>query len=117
MPATAVGLTAQLAAAAATGNAPLLLDTPQTRELAGAAEQIAWCAGIEAGQFTHVLIERDGRDIRPLLKTIAAREGPIATVQLSNTEGGYRLDWMVEEVSISTDTTAAGGNASLMALV
>jgi RHH-type proline utilization regulon transcriptional repressor/proline dehydrogenase/delta 1-pyrroline-5-carboxylate dehydrogenase len=29
----------------------------------------------------------------------------------------YRLNWLVEEVSTSINTTAAGGNASLMALV
>ncbi len=30
--------------------------------------------------------------------------------------GGYRPDWLVEERSVSTNTAAAGGNASLMAL-
>src|SRR3546814_6160633 len=117
MPATPGGLAAQLAAVEATGNAPLLLDTPMAVGLAGAVPQAEWRTSIEAGDFAHVLIERDGSDIVPLLKAIAARDGPIATVQLSDGEGRYRLDWMVEEVSISTDTTAAGGNATLMALV
>jgi len=117
IPATPGGLSAQLQAVEATGNVPLLIETAETREMAGADPQIAWCASLETGDFTHVLIERSAHDIRPMLKAITAREGPIATVQLSDEQGRYRLDWMVEEVSISTDTTAAGGNASLMALV
>jgi RHH-type proline utilization regulon transcriptional repressor/proline dehydrogenase/delta 1-pyrroline-5-carboxylate dehydrogenase len=32
------------------------------------------------------------------------------------TAGAYCLDWLVEEVSTSVNTTAAGGNASLMTL-
>src|SRR3546814_21031376 len=90
MPATAEGLSAQLAAVEATGNAPLLLDMPRVRELASADPQIAWCASIEAGQFAHVLIERDGGDIVPLLKAIAARDGPLATVQLGGGVGRSR---------------------------
>jgi RHH-type proline utilization regulon transcriptional repressor/proline dehydrogenase/delta 1-pyrroline-5-carboxylate dehydrogenase len=31
--------------------------------------------------------------------------------------GAYRAEWLVEEVSTSINTTAAGGNASLMTLV
>jgi RHH-type proline utilization regulon transcriptional repressor/proline dehydrogenase/delta 1-pyrroline-5-carboxylate dehydrogenase len=43
--------------------------------------------------------------------------GPIPIVQLADAAGRYRRDWLVEEVSTSTNITAAGGNASLMAMV
>lgn len=67
------------------------------------------------GTFAAVLVERGG-DIPALLARIAGTEGPIPLVQVES-EDGYRLDWLVEEVSTSINTTAAGGNASLMALV
>ena len=51
------------------------------------------------------------------LATVAAMSGPIPIVQLADGNGGYRLDWLVDEVSTSINTAAAGGNASLMALV
>ena len=52
----------------------------------------------------------------------AARPGPLLLVQaassgeLANGAHPYCLDWLAEEVSISTNTAAAGGNASLMAI-
>ena len=44
---------------------------------------------------------------------IARLPGPIVLTQAN---APYRLDWLVEEVSTSINTTAAGGNASLMTL-
>ena len=67
-------------------------------------------------EHTHVLIEQSGEAILPLLEQIAARDGAIPIVQTGGAEKPYRTDWMVEELSISIDTTAAGGNASLMAV-
>ena len=42
------------------------------------------------------------------------RSGPIVLPQAAS--AGYRAEWLVEEVSTSINTTAAGGNASLMAM-
>ena len=52
-----------------------------------------------------------------LLPRLAAMAGPIPIVQLVDASGRYRRDWLVEEVSTSINVTAAGGNASLMAMV
>jgi len=52
-----------------------------------------------------------------LLPRIAAMAGPIPIVQVVDASGRYRRDWLVEEVSTSINVTAAGGNASLMAMV
>ncbi len=123
MPATAAGLRAQMDAVLATGNTPLLVEGDDAQGIASTlpqdmGERIEWIADWqEPGQFVHVLVEDGGEDLVPSLSAIAALEGPIPIVQLGDAEGRYRLDWMLEEVSISIDTTAAGGNASLMALV
>ena len=120
LPATAAGLRQQLAAVVATGNMAVLPD--ELRMLAHdlPAELLAnaeWAANaIEDHGFAHVLIENSEADIRPQLIAIAAREGPIPIVQLGDSNRPYRIDWMLEEISISIDTTAAGGNASLMAV-
>ncbi len=64
-----------------------------------------------------VLIElQPDRSIIPLLEDIAAKDGPIPIVQAGGAGLACRADWLLEEVSVSIDTTAAGGNASLMAL-
>jgi RHH-type proline utilization regulon transcriptional repressor/proline dehydrogenase/delta 1-pyrroline-5-carboxylate dehydrogenase len=60
------------------------------------------------------LIEGDAERVRELNQAIAALPGPIVLTQAGS--AGYRLDWLVEEVSTSINTTAAGGNASLMAM-
>ena len=40
--------------------------------------------------------------------------GSIVPVHADDHGHGYCLDWLLEEVSTSINTTAAGGNASLM---
>jgi RHH-type proline utilization regulon transcriptional repressor/proline dehydrogenase/delta 1-pyrroline-5-carboxylate dehydrogenase len=50
-----------------------------------------------------------------LTARLAERPGPILAVQARGA-AGYRREWLVEERSISTNTAAAGGNASLMAM-
>ena len=52
---------------------------------------------------------------------LAAADGPLFPVQAASSDeiaagAAYATELLVEEVSISTNTTAAGGNASLMAI-
>jgi len=49
-----------------------------------------------------------------LLQSLAAREGPIVPVYVARPD--YPLDGLVHELSISTNTAAAGGNANLMTI-
>ena len=55
-------------------------------------------------------------------RQLAAREGPIVTPQcltpddISRGKAYYSLEWLVTERSISINTAAAGGNASLMTI-
>ena len=123
LPQTSEGLYAQLKAVAASGNSAALPDDAHTRQLHGdlpveVIDDIVWVADWTAEPpFAHVLVEDAGQDIRPTLAAIAAKDGPIPIVQLGGETRAYRTDWMFEEVAISVDTTAAGGNASLMAVV
>jgi len=124
--ATEAGAQAQCAAAQATGNAVLFLDTPAARAWhagAAAAAQVSFLAESEVDDavFHGVLFEGDGDDLRAWNQRIAARPGPILTVQGLTPDalaGGaaYALEVLVAEGSISVNTAAAGGNASLMSI-
>jgi RHH-type proline utilization regulon transcriptional repressor/proline dehydrogenase/delta 1-pyrroline-5-carboxylate dehydrogenase len=118
---TAAGLSDQLEVVTNSGNAAILPDSDYKLAQSLPPEDFArleWVADwLSEPPFAHVLIEGDGQDIRPILASIAAKDGPIPIVQLGRVGQSYRTDWMMEEVSTSIDTTAAGGNASLMAVV
>jgi RHH-type proline utilization regulon transcriptional repressor/proline dehydrogenase/delta 1-pyrroline-5-carboxylate dehydrogenase len=114
---TPAGLWLQLASALATGNR-VVVEAPEavTRLLAGLPGDVA--ARVRLGQagpgeVDAVLVEDDAT---AMARRVAEWPGPIVTVQ-APFNGGYSLDLLVDEVSISTNTAAAGGNASLMALV
>ena len=117
LPETGEGLIAQLAAGLASGNdlvvgdaAALTLELPKT-----VMARVRWVEDwTAAGPYAGALIEGDAERVRSLNQKIAALPGPIVLTQAGG--GGYRLDWLVEEVSTSINTTAAGGNASLMAM-
>jgi RHH-type proline utilization regulon transcriptional repressor/proline dehydrogenase/delta 1-pyrroline-5-carboxylate dehydrogenase len=66
--------------------------------------------------YSAVLIEQ-GINLEQVLPAIEAMKGPVPLIQQGNAAHAYRADWLVEERTISINTTAAGGNASLMALV
>ncbi len=69
-----------------------------------------------------VLFEGDGDDLVRLNEAVADRPGaivPVHGVSRSGHAAGreeFPLELLVEEVSISTNTAAAGGNASLMSI-
>ncbi len=58
-----------------------------------------------------MLFEGDAEALRALNRQLAARDGPIVPVYT-----GLPLEWLVRERSISTNTAAAGGNATLMSV-
>jgi RHH-type transcriptional regulator, proline utilization regulon repressor / proline dehydrogenase / delta 1-pyrroline-5-carboxylate dehydrogenase len=123
VPATEPGLAVQLGTALAAGNRATIVwpGTMPERfaELpAEVAGRIDWLPEIPAAAaFGAVLIEPRAEGMRELTKRLANMAGPIPIAQIADSERRYRPDWLVEEVSTSTNTTAAGGNASLMALV
>ncbi|MGE8591349.1 MAG: hypothetical protein ACN6OD_18445, partial [Alcaligenes sp.] len=72
------------------------------------------CADYDA-----VLFEGDGDELEQLAIQVAQREGAIVGVQGLSTQelrrgAAYAAERLMREVSVSTNTAAAGGNASLM---
>jgi RHH-type proline utilization regulon transcriptional repressor/proline dehydrogenase/delta 1-pyrroline-5-carboxylate dehydrogenase len=68
------------------------------------------------------LVEGNAERIVEINKKLATLPGPLvltqaaSTEELANNPDAYCLNWLLEEVSTSINTTAAGGNASLMAI-
>jgi RHH-type proline utilization regulon transcriptional repressor/proline dehydrogenase/delta 1-pyrroline-5-carboxylate dehydrogenase len=127
-PLTAKGLYRQLAAALAAGN-EVVIDRASGLEntLAGlpasVSARITWSADWNAdGPFAGALIEGDAERVRSINRAIAKLDGPLVLVQSATTEEvtgdeeAYGLNWLLEEVSTSINTAAAGGNASLMTI-
>lgn len=117
---TREGLVAQLGAGLAGGNMLVIHASPALRaEFAdlppAVAMRLRWAEDWRTeGPFAGALIEGGTEQMRDALGALAALPGPIVLPQAG---ADYRCEWLVEEVSTSINTTAAGGNASLMALV
>ncbi|MBB3957366.1 bifunctional proline dehydrogenase/L-glutamate gamma-semialdehyde dehydrogenase PutA [Novosphingobium sediminicola] len=105
------GMAAQTAAARAAGNRVDLLWLGEGSAPAGAIEALP-----AINPYGAVLIE-PGPRAHQLMQQIASMEGPIPLIQQADEEGHSRPDWLIEEQTVSINTTAAGGNAGLMAQV
>jgi RHH-type proline utilization regulon transcriptional repressor/proline dehydrogenase/delta 1-pyrroline-5-carboxylate dehydrogenase len=118
----------QVAAALATGNQVLIdascglqgafSDLPDT-----VAARIALTSDwVGDGPFAGALVEGGGERVRAMNRAIGKLAGPLVLVQSATTEEllndpeAYCLNWLIAEVSTSINTTAAGGNASLMTI-
>ncbi len=113
-PATRTGLFEQMAAVLATGNHGVLGDLELP---AGLPPRVAaaFSAGGE-GPFTAALVEGGRERVAEVAAALASLPGPIVSLHAASDAPGlaYHPDWLLEEVSTSINTTAAGGNASLM---
>jgi RHH-type proline utilization regulon transcriptional repressor/proline dehydrogenase/delta 1-pyrroline-5-carboxylate dehydrogenase len=122
VPASREGLFHQLAASLATGNHVAIdADAALVAMLADLPASVGARIRSDASEVSAALAEGGGAEVTALLTRLAEREGAIVTVQAASTEalrepGAYSLDLLIEEVSLSINTTAAGGNASLMML-
>jgi RHH-type proline utilization regulon transcriptional repressor/proline dehydrogenase/delta 1-pyrroline-5-carboxylate dehydrogenase len=124
---TATGLLVQAGAILATGNT-VVLETSHParsvlddlpREIAGATDTVDTLDDVR--DLRGVLFEGDTEALLALNYRLAGRDGPIIQVQAVTPAGlaageDYDLDRILEESSISTNTAAAGGNASLMSI-
>ena len=114
---TAAGLYGQVAASLATGNRVAVDILSPMDALTGLPAEIADMVEPYVGQWVDAaLLEGTGGALVESRRQLSEIDGPIVIAQGGNDPAGWRLDWLVHEVSRSTDTTAAGGNASLMAL-
>ena len=127
-PQTETGLYHQLGAALATGNTVAIDATTGLQDVLRGLPQtvlnrIKWADDWrESGPFSGALIEGDASRVKLLNQKIADLPGPLVLVQAATSEAlqtdktAYCLNWLLEEVSTSINTAAAGGNASLMAI-
>ena len=128
VPQTETGLYRQLTAALATGNNVVIDEVsglrPGLKDLpASVAARVVWSKDWQAdAPFAGALVEGDSARIVEVNQKIAGLPGPLVLTQaasseeLANNAEAYCLNWLLEEVSTSVNTTAAGGNASLMAI-
>ena len=107
----------QVAAALATGNRALVVEGTLPADLPAdvkSAIQTVVPADLAKADFQIALVESSlGAKLRPEL---AARDGAIVSVIDTTEEGDIPLWRLVAERALCVNTTAAGGNASLMTL-
>jgi len=115
---TEAGLSEQLRLVLGTGNSALVeQDNPALGVVDGLTPELSarvmvtedWLAAPHLGG---VLFDGGGEALIALNKQVADRPGPILMVQTKP----YGREWLLEETSVSTNTAAAGGNATLMAI-
>jgi RHH-type transcriptional regulator, proline utilization regulon repressor / proline dehydrogenase / delta 1-pyrroline-5-carboxylate dehydrogenase len=118
VPETEEGLLVQLGSALAAGNRVSILWPKPLALPEVVAQRTQWLKALpESSNFAAILVERRAEGMRDLLTSLANMTGPIPITQVADSLGLYRPDWLIEELSTSMNTAAAGGNASLMALV
>jgi RHH-type proline utilization regulon transcriptional repressor/proline dehydrogenase/delta 1-pyrroline-5-carboxylate dehydrogenase len=119
---TEPGLLAQISAALTTGNRVLLPSTTRLPIVAGLEDWITTSTEPLAGDYDAVLYEGNPKGLQQINRLVAARDGAIVPVftagsaELADGTAHYPLEFLVTERSISTNTAAAGGNASLMTI-
>lgn len=124
--ATQAGVQSQYEACVSTRNQMLLLASSLTRAWRNELPidekngvRLLDAQHIETSDFQAVLFEGDGDALKTLNLALTGRPGPIVSVQGLTSEDiasgqQYRIELLLREISVSTNTTAAGGNASLM---
>jgi RHH-type proline utilization regulon transcriptional repressor/proline dehydrogenase/delta 1-pyrroline-5-carboxylate dehydrogenase len=104
---TEAGALAQLAAVLATGNDPVIepgFPCPDAYR--------AFAADARTANLQAALHEGDSHSLAALAQELAARDGPIVTIHTAP----YAPEFLLRERVVTTNTAAAGGNASLMAI-
>jgi RHH-type proline utilization regulon transcriptional repressor/proline dehydrogenase/delta 1-pyrroline-5-carboxylate dehydrogenase len=114
----------QVAAVASVGSSILWQDDAFHRELAkrlpaalSGRIQFAKADNLTVQPFDAVIFHGDSDQLRALCEAVAAREGAIVSVQgFARGESNILLERLYIERSLSVNTAAAGGNASLMTI-
>ena len=124
--ATAQGLVLQIAACLSTGNVARVVASPLAEPALdglppGLAAVVAMAPGADVAGCDAILFEGEAPALQALLRRAAAAPGPIRPVLALAPEAIaagrlYAPDMLLAERSVSINTAAAGGNASLMCL-
>lgn len=118
------GLLVQIAAAFATGNRVVVEQGPLADALLAALPpemKALMSTDVETADVAAVLFEGDGDALSQFAQTLADTSKIVLPVygvhsDFLSTNGDYPLEWLMTERSVSTNTAAAGGNASLMSI-
>ncbi|CAB3778813.1 trifunctional transcriptional regulator/proline dehydrogenase/L-glutamate gamma-semialdehyde dehydrogenase [Pararobbsia alpina] len=120
------GARAQVVAALATGNRALLTPGIGGQLVGALPAALKDFVRVEKDEqsaiYDAVLFEGDSDELHALIRRVADRAGPIVNVQgvaagaLDNGQDDYALERLLSERSVSVNTAAAGGNASLMTI-
>lgn len=124
---TTASMVAQIGAALATGNVALAVPPPdpnnwRVRMPDALRAHVRFLGHPQEAPCDAVLYEGDADGLRHWLGLFAAGPGPIVPVfavprgALLAGTATYDLAWLLNERAISTNTAAAGGNASLMSI-
>jgi RHH-type transcriptional regulator, proline utilization regulon repressor / proline dehydrogenase / delta 1-pyrroline-5-carboxylate dehydrogenase len=123
---TATGLQIQIGAALASGNRAVIDPTSPATVFddlpLGLKQHVVATTDRATAEFDAVLLEGDAAAVRRISAELAIRPGPIIAVHalsrdaLASGQESYPLEWLLTERSVSINTTAAGGNASLMSI-
>jgi RHH-type proline utilization regulon transcriptional repressor/proline dehydrogenase/delta 1-pyrroline-5-carboxylate dehydrogenase len=115
------GLCLEIAAALAGGN-DVVVEGDATGLVGRLPAELRRRVVAEGTPIAAVLVEGDRAAALAVSQRVAAWQGPIVPVQAASTDGlltgrlTYAPELLVDEVSVSINTAAAGGNASLMSL-
>ncbi|MBS0223238.1 MAG: trifunctional transcriptional regulator/proline dehydrogenase/L-glutamate gamma-semialdehyde dehydrogenase [Proteobacteria bacterium] len=115
---SAEALAAQIGAALAVGSIAVVPQTPFAQGIVDAktfGDVIEKVAPGTIPACDAALFDGSPEDMKQLAVSLAKSEGPVIPVYRSDPTG-YPLDFLVSERSVSHNTAAAGGNASLMSL-
>jgi RHH-type proline utilization regulon transcriptional repressor/proline dehydrogenase/delta 1-pyrroline-5-carboxylate dehydrogenase len=119
---TTDGLALQLAAVFATGNTAIIEDAARFAvflEALPPALHRHWRAADGNDPVALALFEGDAEALRRFCIRTAQRDGvivPVLALSQPGAAGEYPLEFLLRERSVSVNTAAAGGNASLMSI-
>jgi RHH-type proline utilization regulon transcriptional repressor/proline dehydrogenase/delta 1-pyrroline-5-carboxylate dehydrogenase len=106
-------LLVQVAAVLATGNRAVVTESAALFE--GLPQQVREQIVVD-GAADVILFAGAGDQLIRLAQQTAEQAGPIVPIHVADGGGNYPLDMLLTERSLSTNTAAAGGNASLMSI-
>ncbi|HWT99253.1 MAG TPA: hypothetical protein VN229_16605, partial [Terriglobales bacterium] len=120
------GLLLQIGAALATGNHAVVVAAEDARAaltaLPADLRRVIAIADDEGAAADLALFEGDSDALQRTAQKLAVRDGSVVPIfgldraALADGSADYALEWLVSEHAVSTNTAAAGGNASLMAI-
>ncbi len=112
-------LGAQLVAVVACGNRALVPSTPDARKALASlpavlAERVVWIEVEDLGGGMAALFDGDADTLSGVMRRLAGREGALVGCYLPDTMRRYPVERLLVERVVSINTSAAGGNATLM---